>query len=179
MSPKHLNTIAWLRAAARNLGRFLLGVALLPVALLLLAMVIICAAGHYLATIKRKRQNIGEILTGNGVFSILISLGVDHLGNIIGGQFFNWLLLKGDTPFPFGKAGESLSEIVGWNYSIGNLNEWGLNLRHDLNTIEKNHCEIAVDKAVANAKYIVQKNEDINNRIETLKRTKAVLANYN
>ncbi len=33
--------------------------------------------------------------------------------------------------------------------------------------------------AVANAKYIVQKNEEINNRTETLKRTKAVLARYN
>lgn len=76
-------------------------------------------------------------------FIPLLKVSAKNLGrflNIIGGQFFNWLLLKGDTPFPFGKAGESLSEIIGWNYLIGNLNEWGLNLRHDLNIIQKNHC---------------------------------------
>lgn len=172
-------TLNWLKAASKNIGRFLIGVSLLPVALFLLALIIVCAAGYYLITLKKKRQNVGEILVGNGLFSILISLGVDHLGNIIGGQFFNWLLLKGATPFPFGKAGESLSEIIGWNYMIGNLNEWGLNLRHDLNILQKNHCEIALDFAVKNAKYIIKQDQEINSRIETLKRTKAVLAGYN
>lgn len=179
MNPKVLKTLIWLKEAFKNSVHFIVFASLVPVALFLIALVIIAAIIFYLATINSKKQNARQILTGNARSYKLIALGIDHLGNIIGGPFFNWLLLKEASAFPFGKPGESISEILGWNHDLDNLSEWGLNLRHDLNNIEIDHCELARDIAVYNARHTLDKYRLIQDSMKKKERTQEFLAKYN
>jgi len=133
--------LIWLQEAATNLWRLLLGIILLIVGLWLLPLVSIAAIGFYFATIRKKKQNAREILQNQGSTYKLVAIGINILGNIIGGSFFNWLLLKKPSQFPFGIPGEKISTVIELNYKLDNLSEWGLNLRHDLNIIETDHCE--------------------------------------
>jgi len=129
-----------IQEALTNIWRLLLGIILLIVALWILPLVTIAAIGFYFATIRKKKQNAREILQNQGATYKLIAIGIDILGNIIGGSFFNWLLLKKLPQFPFGVPGEKISTVIELNYKLDNLSEWGLNLRHDFNTIETDHC---------------------------------------
>ena len=168
-----------LQEALTNIWRFLLGILLLIVALWLLPLVTLAAIGFYFATIRKKKQNAREILKNNGATYKLIAIGIDILGNIIGGSFFNWLLLKKLPQFPFGIPGEKISTVVELNYKLDNLSEWGLNLRNDLNTIETDHCERSLLADLFTARHFLEKYKVIQSRFETIERTKDFLAKYN
>jgi len=130
-------------------------------------------------TIGRKKQKAREILQSQGAFYKLVAVGIDILGNIVGGSFFNWLLLKKPSQFPFGIPGEKMSTVVELNYKIDNLSEWGLNLRHDLNIIEFEHCEKSLAADLFTARNFIEKYKLIQAHFETIERTKEFIAKYN
>lgn len=167
-----------LQEAATNVWRLLLGILLLIVGLCLLPLVSIAAIGFYFATIGKKKQNAGEILQSQGSFYKLIAIGIDILGNIIGGSFFNWLLLKKVSQFPFGIPGEKVSTVIELNYKLDNLSEWGLNLRHDLNIIETDHCEKSLSADLFTARDFLEKYKPIQAQFETIERTKEFIEKY-
>jgi len=168
-----------LQEALTNIWRFLLGIILLIVALWLLSLVTLAAIGFYFATIRKKKQNAREILQNHGATYKLIAIGIDILGNIIGGSFFNWLLLKKLPQFPFGIPGEKISTVVELNYKLDNLSEWGLNLRHDLNILETDHCERSLLADLFTTRHFLEKYKVIQAHFETVERTKEFLAKYN
>ena len=169
----------WLQEAATNVWRFLLGILLLIIGLWLLPLVTIAAIGFYFAFIRSKKQNVGEILRSQGTTYKLIAIGIDILGNIIGGPFFNWLLLKKQLQFPFGIPGEKMSTVIALNFKLDNLSEWGLNLRHDLDIIEFDHCDKSLAADLFTTRHFIEKYKAILAQIEKIERTKEFLAKYN
>ncbi len=173
------NFFAWLKEAVINLLSLLKGLFLVAAAFFILALAIPAGAIHYFCTIGKKKQKAREIMQNSGIFSYLVALAIDHLGNVITPGLWNWLFLKNqDTPFPFGIPGQSLSQVLGFNYALDNLNEWGINMRHDLNTIDTDHCEKAVLSAVYEAKHLLEKYRRVQARMETIERTKEFLEKY-
>ena len=168
----------WIKEAVVNLGKFLSGLILIPVALFLIVISGLAAIIHYFSTIGKKKQKARDFLTFGGRFSFNVSLSLNHLGNVLYGPLWNWLFLKEVKQFPYGKHGESLSEITGWNYKIDNLTEWGLNLRHDLDLWDNDHCEKARVKAVLKAQDLLDRNRAVITRIETIEHTKEFNAKY-
>jgi hypothetical protein len=168
-----------MKAAATHIGRFLLGLLLKFIGIFLLPFVSIAATTHYFATLKKRRRNIGEILVENGTQSKQIGVGYDILGNIVGGEFFNWLFLKKKSQFPFGIEGEKMSTVFELNFKIDNLSEWGLNFRHDLNNLEFDHCEQSLQYDMNRALNFIDKYKKIQARFETMERTKEFMAKYN
>ena len=171
--------LTWLKVAAKNVWRLVLGILLLILGASLLALVVPVAAAFYFITIGKKKQNAGEILVSNGATYKLVAIGINILGNIIGGSFFNWLLLKKPSQFPYGIPGEKVSTVTELNYKIDNLSEWGLNLRHDLNTIETDHCERSLLADLFTTRHFLEKYKVIQARFETIERTKDFIAKYN
>jgi hypothetical protein len=168
-----------MKAAATHIGRFLLGLLLKFIGIILLPMVSLAATIHYLATLKKRRKNIGEILTENGEQAKQTGVGYDILGNIVGGEFFNWLFLKKKSQFPFGVEGEKMSTVFELNFKLDNLNEWGLNFRHDLNNLEFDHCEQSLQHDLNKALNFIDKYKKIQAEYETIEGTKEFLAKYN
>jgi len=168
-----------MKAAATHIGRFLLGLLLKCIGIILLPFVSIAATIHYLSTLKKRRKNIGEILVENGEQSKQIGVGYDILGNIVGGEFFNWLFLKKKLQFPFGIAGEKMSTVFELNFKLDNLSEWGLNLRYDLNNLEFDHCEQSLQHDLNKALNFIDKYKKIQAEYETIEGTKEFLAKYN
>jgi len=168
-----------MKAAANHIGRFLLGLLLKFIGIILLPIVSLAATIHYLATLKKRRKNIGEILTENGEQAKQTGVGYDILGNIVGGEFFNWLFLKKKSQFPFGIAGEKISTVLELNFKIDNLNRWGSYLRNFLGELEFDHCEKSLEYDMNRALNFIDKYKKIQARFETLERTKEFMAKYN
>ncbi len=179
MKTKFPLLLSWIKEAANNIWRFLLGILLLIIALWLLPLVTIVAIGFYFTTIGKKKQNAGQILQSHGSTYKLIAIGIDILGNIIGGSFFNWLLLKKPSHFPYGIAGQTISTVTQLNYKLDNLSEWGLNLKHDLDTIEEDHCERSLEIDLNYYCNFLEKYKKIQSHLETIERTKEFMAKYN
>ena len=169
---------AWLKEAALNSFKVLQGLFLIIVAVVLLVLAIVGSIIWYFSTIWSKKQKARDIMIKSGNFFFLIALALDHLGNVACGGFLNWLLLKENSPMPFGVPGESVSEILGWNYALDNLSEWGLNLRHDLNMIDRDHCEDAMMSAIYEAKHLLDKYKLLQVKLETIENTKDFMAKY-
>lgn len=152
---------------------------LIVLAILLVTISTVASIGWFFATIRSKKRNVGEILTRSSNFFFLIAYMVDCLGAVMCGGFLNWLLLKNPNgPYPIGKKGVSVSESLAWNHAIDNLNEWGLNLRHDLNTVDPNHCESAMENSIKEALETLENYADITRNIEKAERTREFLAKY-
>jgi len=175
---KFKSLLSWLKNAATNIWRFLLGVLLTIVGFCLLVLIIPIATVFYFCTIKKEKQNIGELLVSNGTFYKYIGIGIDILGNIIGGRFFNWLLLKKPSQFPFGIPGQTISSVIQWNYLIDNLSDWGINLKHDLDTIEFDHCEKSLQHDLKTCTNIIDNYRAIQTRIDTAESTRKFLEKY-
>lgn len=179
MKTKLSAIVPWLKEAGRNILKLIGSFCLIILAICLTTLAITVSAGWYVATIGPKKKKAREIMSATAFFNFLLALTINHLGNVACGGFFNWLLLKEASPFPYGVPGESVSEITGWNYEIDNLSEWGLNLRHDLGIFDKDHCHKAMMKSVFNAKHVLDRYKAIQHRIETIERTKEFMARYN
>lgn len=178
-SPQLIQIWKWFQEAATNVWRFLLGILLLIVGLCLLPLVTLAAIGFYFSTIAKKKQKAREILQNHGSTYKLIAIGIDILGNIIGGPFLNWLLLKKPSQFPYGVPGQTISSVTQLNYKLGNLGEWGLNLKHDLDIIEEDHCERSLENDLNHYCNFLEKYKRIQAHFETIERTKEFMAKYN
>lgn len=152
---------------------------LIALAITLVVLTTLASIVWYFVTIRSKKRNAGEILSRSSNFFFIIAYMIDCLGAVMCGGFLNWLLLKNpDGPYPIGKTGVSVSESLAWNFAIDNLNEWGLNLRHDLNTVDPNHCERAMENAVEDAIKTIDDYLAIQPAIETIERTKEFNLKY-
>ena len=179
LTPQHILIWNWLKEAATNVWRFTLGILLLSIGLCLLPLVTLAAIGFYFTTLGKKKQNAREILQSQGSTYKLIAIGINILGNIIGGSFFNWLLLKKPSQFPYGIPGQKISTVTQLNYKLDNLSEWGLNLKHDLDTIEEDHCERSLEIDLNYYCNFLEKYKRIQSHFETIERTKDFMAKYN
>lgn len=168
-----------LTQAITHIGRFIIGFILMLIGICLFPLVTLASIIFYFATLQSKRQNAGEILEGNGESFKQIGVGYDILGNIVGGPFFNWLLLKKPSKFPFGVAGEKISTVLHLNFRMDNLSEWGENLRYDLDSIEFDHCEKSLAYDLEKAVVFLDKYKKMHAEFETIERTKEFLAKYN
>lgn len=186
MKTKLLSLQTWLKSfwpqllAALILIATCLGTSgLIVLAIVLVGITTVASIGWFFATIRSKKRNAREIFTSTSGFFFLIAWAIDILGAVICGGFLNWLLLKDPNgPHPFGVRGESASETLAWNNAIDNLNEWGLNLRHDLNIVHRGHCEKAMENAVEAAKEKLEKYKLIQTKVDTIQRTKEFMAKY-
>lgn len=169
---------AWLKEAVQNTLAVLQGILLIILALVLLAIAVPGSVIWYFATIWSKKEKARDIMRKSADFFYLVALELDYLGNVACGGFLSWLFLQSKSPFPFGVPGQSVSEILGFNFKLDNLTEWGLNLRHDLNTIDPDHCEKAMATAIDDAKQLLETYRKVQSRIDTIERTKEFLARY-
>jgi len=115
----------------------------------------------YLFTLRSEKKNIGEILTENGSFNKMVSIGIDILGNIVGSKTFNKLLLKEILQFPFGVAGQRISSVIQWNYLLNNLSKYGMRLYLILEKLEKDHAKKSVDTEIKLAKRMIKLNLEL------------------
>lgn len=147
---------SWLQEAITHVWRFLLGVILLVLGAILLVLVAVASGFFYFITLPKKKQNIGEILQERGYFYKLVAIGIDILGNIIGGSFFNWFFLKEVSKFPFGLPGYKVSSLLELNFRLDKLNERGFWLKKKLDKIEKDHCKKSVAEDIERAEFLLR-----------------------
>ena len=70
-----------------------------------------------------------------------VALGIDQLGNVMGGPIMNDVLITKDG-YKFGNEDETISHVVGKNYPL-TLTWTGFALAMALNTIDPNHVQNA------------------------------------
>lgn len=76
------------------------------------------------------------------ILRLLISL--DQLGNVLGDNLLNSLLLKHVGSDAFGGEDETISSVVGKNYLKSNLTWLGIGLRNLLHYIDPDHCVLCI-----------------------------------
>jgi len=161
LSPKLSLIWNWIQEALTNIWRFLLGILLLIVALTILGIVAFVSLFVYLFSLRSEKKNIGEMLTENGSFNKMVSIGIDILGNIVGSKTFNKLFLKEILQFPFGIAGQRISSVIQWNFLLNNLSKYGMWLYVILEKLEKNHAKKSVDTEIKLAERMIQLNLEL------------------
>jgi len=151
----------WIKEAATNVWRFVLGVFLIFLAAFVFVVVCLSNAAHYLITVWSRKLSAKEILLSNGSFAKMVAIGIDILGCISGSGVFNWLFLKEVKQFPFGIAGQRISSVIQWNYLINNLSKSGMRLYKLLEFLEKDHCNKSVQVEIDQAIKIIELNSAI------------------
>lgn len=73
-----------------------------------------------------------------------LATGVDIFGNVACVELFNAVLITKDSKYKFGKHGETISEVIGYNLVCGTLTRTGKLLNSILDFIEKDHCLKAI-----------------------------------
>lgn len=68
-----------------------------------------------------------------------IAVSIDQLGNVIGSDLFNDIMISKDG-FKFGNEDETISSVLGRNYKTNTLKTTGKILRWTLDKIQPNHC---------------------------------------
>jgi len=74
------------------------------------------------------------------------SIAIDRLGNVIGDDFFNGLLIKKTSDMRFGASEETISSVIGKNYVANKLTPLGMGLRNILNFIDEDHSIESIGK---------------------------------
>ncbi|GAF91623.1 unnamed protein product, partial [marine sediment metagenome] len=74
-----------------------------------------------------------------------VAFSRDQLGNAMGGEVMNSLLLKSekDAPKLYGNVDETISHVTGVNYLANNTTKLGTFVAKVLNKLDKNHVENA------------------------------------
>jgi len=173
------NTGSWLKEFFQNIGDLLISILLIALAVVLIAIAFLPALiWKLIFSIKTEKRKARGILSGTTHFFIGIAVALDQVGNVAYGSFFNWLFLTNTQEYPFGKTHETVSEVLGWNEALGNLNRKGLLLVSFLNVIESHHCEKAMHSGIFKAKYKVSFYKGLQDKLQTKQNTKAFLAKY-
>ena len=74
-----------------------------------------------------------------------IAIAVDQLGNVFCRHLLNKALAK-NSKHLFGNPDETVSGVLGKNKKAGTLTKLGLWIADNLNMLEKNHVEKAIEK---------------------------------
>jgi len=173
------NAGSWLKEFFQNIGDLLISVLLIFLAVVLIAIAFLPAViWKLIFSVKKEKRKARGILSGTTHFFTGIAIALDQVGNVAFGSFFNWLFLTNDQEYPFGKTHETVSEVLGWNEALGNLNRKGLLLVSFLNIIESAHCEKSMNSGWYKAKYKVDYYKELQEKLQTKKNTKAFLAKY-
>lgn len=69
-----------------------------------------------------------------------LATGVDIFGNVACVELFNAVLITKQSKYKFGKHGETISEVIGYNLVCGTLTKTGRILNSVLNFFEKDHA---------------------------------------
>ncbi len=72
-----------------------------------------------------------------------VAIGVDVLGNVTGGDFWNDVWIKDDSIHPFGGL-ETMSRGLGVNNRVNNLTGFGKTTGDTLDFIDPNHLEKSI-----------------------------------
>lgn len=75
-----------------------------------------------------------------------LALSFDQLGNVLGDDLFNWVLIKKESSSRFGDEDETISSVLGKNFLSGTLTILGERLRRLLYQFDKNHSVDAIEK---------------------------------
>lgn len=75
-----------------------------------------------------------------------LAVSLDQLGNVIGDDLFNLVLIHKDYLAPFGDEDETVSSVVGKNYLANNLTTSGRLLRNVLHWLDPNHSVNSIEK---------------------------------
>lgn len=75
-----------------------------------------------------------------------VSVSLDQLGNVVGDELFNKVLIKKLGLSDFGNEDETISSVLGKNYLANNLTKAGEILRRILYFLDKNHSVKAIEK---------------------------------
>lgn len=73
-----------------------------------------------------------------------LATGIDIFGNVACVELFNAVLITKDSKYKFGKHGETISEVIGYNLVCGTLTRTGKLLNSILDFIEKDHSLKAI-----------------------------------
>ena len=161
------NAGSWLKEFFQNIGDLLISILLIFLAVVLIAIAFLPAViWKLIFSVKKEKRKARGILSGTTHFFTGIAIALDQVGNVAFGSYFNWLFLTNDQEYPFGKTHETVSEVLGWNDALGNLNRKGLLLVSFLNVIESAHCEKAMESGLFDAKYKVNFYKTLESRLK-------------
>lgn len=173
------NTGSWLKEFFVNIGNLLGAILLVILALFIFALCFFPAIfWKVIISFKKESRKARNILSGTSRFFVGLAIAIDQLGNVAFGGFLNWLFLTNIKEYPFGNYRETISEVLGWNEALGNLNRKGLMMVSILNVIESAHCERAMETGIFEAKYKVSFYRGLLDKMETIKNTKVFLEKY-
>jgi hypothetical protein len=172
-------SLPWITEFFQNIGE-LIGCFLLIVLALLLILIGILPAVIWkiIFSIKSDNRKARGIIAGTAHFFLGIAVALDQVGNVAFGSFFNWLFLIKGNDYPFGETHETVSEVLGWNQALENLNRKGLFLVSLLNVLEAAHCEKAMYSGLEKATYKVDLYKKRQQQLQTIENTKAFMAKY-
>jgi hypothetical protein len=151
----------FIKELLQNISKLLGSIGLLLLAMVLFFPVGILAIGWKVwASFTKDNRKARQILTGTGKFFFSLAISIDQLGNVMFGGMFNDLLLTNRKEYPFGKPGQTISLVLGWNDYLGNLNRLGRYVRQTVDFFDfsrKGHCEYAMLSSIARANVEVKK----------------------
>lgn len=85
-----------------------------------------------------------SILFGNiSGYSKRVALAIDRLGNVMGGPLFN-LILKKEGGHDFGDFNDTISRVLGINWTLDNLTWLGGFIGRILNLIDRDHLRKSI-----------------------------------
>jgi hypothetical protein len=93
----------------------------------------------------------------------------------------NDLLLIDAKKYPFGKPGQTISLVLGWNNYLDNLNTLGSYVRIAVDFLDfsrKGHCEYAMLSSIARANAEVKRYKTSWINQETIENTRQFLEKY-
>jgi len=174
---KRLGT--WLGEFFNNIGN-LIGAFLLIIlaAFVFLVCVIPSMLWKIIFSFKKEDRKARDIISGTAKFFVGIAIGIDQIGNVAFGGFFNWFFLTNSKEYPFGNTHETISEVLGWNDALGNLNRKGHLLVSFLNVIESAHCQNAMQSGIYAARFKTEFYARLQSRLQTIEKTKTFLEKY-
>lgn len=106
-----------------------------------------------MATLKNKKNKARGVISNTGDFFIQIAASFDQLGNAAFGGFFNWLFVSNiNYGLSHGNKDDTISEVLGWNQHFNTLSNTGRTMVYILDKLEKDHCKIAMEAGINNAK---------------------------
>ena len=73
---------------------------------------------------------------------------IDMLGNVLCAELFNDILITAGATYFFGRLGETISEVLGYNMNSGTLTNLGFGLVMVLDFFDPGHCQKCIKSPV-------------------------------
>lgn len=113
----------------------IIGIVLIPIGLL-----------YSLFSAIWKNKFFAEGLPNINKKCLILATALDIFGNVVCSELFNSILISKTSEHKFGKYGETISEVIGYNLINNTLSNAGKILNNILNFFEKNHTLKVINK---------------------------------